>query len=205
MISVVWRASVVTALCSSVAFGQMPGNSGTVDSVKVHALDTVVVTPERSATGIRASTVAVTVLSENHLRRLPVRSVAASLAMAPGVAIVDVNSIGGNPRVIVRGFYGGGETDYLPALVDGVPIAALGSGAVNWDMLPRTGFGRAEVVRGGSSYLRGDAAVSGDAQPLDRSAGAEPLMADRRRLGRDSRCYSARGGRRGQSRRKLVL
>jgi outer membrane receptor protein involved in Fe transport len=95
--------------------------------------------------------------------------------MAPGVAVVDVNSIGGNPRVIVRGFYGGGETDYLPALVDGVPIAALGSGAVNWDMLPRTGIGRAEVVRGGSSYLRGDAAVSGtlnlltEAQARNRS------------------------------------
>ncbi len=161
MISLVWRASVVTALCSSVAFGQVPGKSGTVDSATVHTLDTVVVTPERSATGIRASTVAVTILSENHLRRLPVRSVAASLAMAPGVVVVDVNSIGGNPRVIARGFYGGGETDYLPALVDGVPIAALGSGAVNWDMLPRTGFARAEVVRGGSSYMRGDAAVSG--------------------------------------------
>jgi outer membrane receptor protein involved in Fe transport len=174
MTSVVCRASVVTALCSSVAFGQIPGKNGTVDSVKVHSLDTVVVTPERSATSVRASTVAVTVLSENQLRQLPVRSVAASLALAPGVVVVDANSVGGNPRIIARGFYGGGETDYLPALVDGVPIAALGSGAVNWDLLPRAGFGRAEVVRGGSSYMRGDGAVSGtlnlltDAQPPNR-------------------------------------
>ncbi|HZD86019.1 MAG TPA: TonB-dependent receptor [Gemmatimonadaceae bacterium] len=175
MTTVVWRACVVTTLCSSVAFGQLPGKSGTVDSAKVHSLDTVVVTPERSATSIRASTVAVTVLSENQLRQLPVRSVAASLALAPGVVVLDANSVGGNPRIIARGFYGGGETDYLPALVDGVPIAALGSGAVNWDLLPRTGFGRAEVVRGGSSYMRGDGAVSGtlnlltDAQPPNRS------------------------------------
>ena len=161
MLSVVRRAAGVTALCSSAAFGQLPGKSGSIDSVRVHALDTVVVTPERSATSIRASTVAVTVLSENQLRLLPVRSVAAFLAVAPGVVVVDANSLGGNPRIIVRGFYGGGETDYMPALVDGVPIAALGSGAVNWDMLPRTGFGRVEVVRGGSSYMRGDGAVSG--------------------------------------------
>src|SRR5467141_3233861 len=124
MTTVVWRACVVTTLCSSVAFGQLPGKSGTVDTVKVHSLDTVVVTPERSATSIRASTVAVTVLSENQLRQLPVRSVAASLALAPGVVVLDANSVGGNPRIIARGFYGGGETDYLPALVDGVPIAA---------------------------------------------------------------------------------
>ncbi len=175
MTSVVWWVSVFTALCSSLAFGQIPGKSGRVDSVKVHSLDTVVVTPERSATSIRASTVAVTVLSENQLRQLPVRSVAASLALAPGVVVVDANSVGGNPRIIARGFYGGGETDYLPALVDGVPIAALGSGAVNWDMLPRAGSGRAEVVRGGSSYMRGDGAVSGtlnlltDAQAPNRS------------------------------------
>ncbi len=171
MISLVWRASIVTALCSSVSFGQIPGKRETVDSAKVHALDTVVVTPERSATSIRASTVAVTVLSENHLRQLPVRSVAASLVAAPGVVVMDVNSIGGNPRIIVRGFYGGGETDYLPALVDGVPIVAMGSGLVNWDMLPRTGFGRAEVVRGGSSYLRGDGAVSGT---LNLLTGGQP-------------------------------
>jgi outer membrane receptor protein involved in Fe transport len=161
MISLIWRAAVVTALSSSVAFGQLTGQGGTIDSARVHALDTVVVTPERSATSIRASTVAVTVVTEDQLRRFPIRSVAASLAIAPGVAVVDANSVGGNPRVIVRGFYGGGETDYLPALLDGVPIAALGSGAVNWDMLSRTGFGRAEVVRGASSYLRGDGAVSG--------------------------------------------
>jgi len=167
MTTVVWRACVVTALCSSASLGQLPGKSGTVDSVKVHSLDTVVVTPERSATSIRASTVAVTVLSENQLRQLPVRSVAASLALAPGVVVLDANSVGGNPRIIARGFYGGGETDYLPALVDGVPIAALGSGAVNWDLLPRAGFGRAEVVRGGSSYMRGDGAVSGTTALVD--------------------------------------
>src|SRR6266436_5518458 len=132
MTTVVWRACVAATLCSSVAFGQLPGKGGAVDSVKVHSLDTVVVTPERSATSIRASTVAVTVLSENQLRQLPLRSVAASLSLAPGVVVLDANSVGGSPRIIARGFYGGGETDYVPALVDGVPIAALGSGDYPW-------------------------------------------------------------------------
>lgn len=161
MISVGWQASVVVALFPAVAFGQKPRTATAGDSVRVPTLDTVVVTPERSARATSESTIAVSVISGDQLRRLPLRSVAASLAIAPGVVLVDVNSLGGNPRVIPRGFYGGGETDYVSALVDGVPIAALGSGAVNWDMLSRAGVGRLEVVRGGSSYIRGDAAVSG--------------------------------------------
>lgn len=92
---------------------------------------------------------------------LPLRSVGSALAVAPGIAVIDVSSLGGNPRVIVRGFYGGGETDYLSAQIDGVPIAALGSGAVNWEMLPTGAMDRVELVRGASSHLHGDAAVGG--------------------------------------------
>ncbi|HEY1951976.1 MAG TPA: TonB-dependent receptor [Gemmatimonadaceae bacterium] len=131
------------------------------DTVRISQLDTVVVTPERSVTVVRTSTVAVSVLPGALLHGLPVRSVPASLVTAPGVAVIDANSAGGSPRVIVRGFYGGGETDYLPALIDGVPIAALASGAVNWDQLSRSGIGRLELVRGGSSYIHGDAAPGG--------------------------------------------
>ncbi|HEV7838405.1 MAG TPA: TonB-dependent receptor, partial [Gemmatimonadaceae bacterium] len=166
---VCWRTSLVAALWSTAAFSQNPGSRAPVDSQTITTLDTVVVTPERSARSVRTSTIAVSVISGEHLRRLPLRSVAASLAMTPGVAVVDVNSVGGSPRIIARGFYGGGETDYMPALIDGVPIAALGSGAVNWDMLSRTEVGRLEVVRGGSSYIRGDAAVAGALNLLTES------------------------------------
>ena len=131
------------------------------DSARVPQLDTVVVTPQRSGTSIRTSSVAVSVIPSSLFRMLPLRSVGSALAVAPGIAVVDVSTLGGNPRVIVRGFYGGGETDYLAAQIDGVPIAALGSGAVNWEMLPTGAMDRVELVRGASSHLHGDAAVGG--------------------------------------------
>lgn len=146
---------------SSAAVGQGEKPSTTRDSARVTELDTVVVTPERSGTPLRESTVAVSPIPRSWIRALPLRSTAAALAITPGVAVIDVNSVGGNPRVMVRGFYGGGETDYLPAEIDAVPIAALGTGAVDWDMLPASSFGRIEVMRGASSYLHGDAAVGG--------------------------------------------
>jgi iron complex outermembrane receptor protein len=162
MTRIIARAcAAAAALCASTAVAQTPVPVPHGDSARIHALDTVVVTPDRSATRIRTSTVAASVIPGDQLRRLPVRSIAGSLVMVPGVFVMDVNSVGGNPRIIARGFYGGGDTDYLSALVDGVPIAALGSGAVDWDLLARAGVDRVEVVRGGSSYSRGDAAIAG--------------------------------------------
>ncbi|MEP6551057.1 MAG: TonB-dependent receptor plug domain-containing protein, partial [Gemmatimonadales bacterium] len=139
-----------TVLCCSLAGG---------DTAAIPHLDTVVVTPDRSATSIRASTVAVNALPGSLIRALPFRSVGDALAIVPGIAIIDASSLGGNPRIIARGFYGGGETDYVSAQIDGVPVAALGSGAVDWSMLPLEGLSRLELVRGATSYLHGDAAV----------------------------------------------
>jgi outer membrane receptor protein involved in Fe transport len=144
--------------CAAIAQGNRPS---TRDSASITQLDTVVVTPERSGIPVREASVSVSAIPRSWIRALPLRSTASALAITPGVAVIDVNSLGGSPRVIVRGFYGGGETDYLPAEIDGVPIAALGTGAVDWDMLPASSFSRVEVLRGASSYLHGDAAVGG--------------------------------------------
>lgn len=100
------------------------------------------------------------------IRALPFRSLGAALSIVPGIAVVDVSSVGGNPRVIARGFYGGGETDYVAAQIDGVPIAALGSGAVDWTMLSPWAVNRLELVRGATSYVHGDAAVGGTLNEL---------------------------------------
>ncbi|HZE08719.1 MAG TPA: TonB-dependent receptor plug domain-containing protein, partial [Gemmatimonadaceae bacterium] len=97
---------------------------------------------------------------------MPFRSVGDALSVVPGIAVIDASSLGGDPRIIARGFYGGGDTDYVPAEIDGVPIAALGSGAVDWTMLPPDAFSRLEVVRGATSYLHGDAALGGTLNEL---------------------------------------
>lgn len=151
--------------CCSIAVAQ-PTRRTPTDSASVHQLDTVVVTPDRSASTIRTSTVAVSALPGSWIRALPFRSVGDALALVPGIAVIDAKSLGGNPRIIARGFYGGGETDYVSAQIDGVPIAALGSGVVDWTMLPPGAFSRVELVRGATSYMHGDAAVGGTLNAL---------------------------------------
>ncbi len=157
--------TLLLGFCSSLAAAQA-GKRAPGDSASIPQLDTVVVTPARSTTSIRTSSVAVTAIPNSWIRMLPFRSVGTALAIVPGIAVVDVSSLGGNPRIIARGFYGGGETDYVSAQIDGVPIAALGSGAVDWSMLPPRAFSRLELVRGATSYMHGDAAVGGTLNAL---------------------------------------
>ncbi|MEP7001621.1 MAG: TonB-dependent receptor [bacterium] len=131
------------------------------DTARTHRLDPVVVTAARVDTRLTTSAAAVTHLSSDAVRRLPVQTVADALQYVPGMLVLQGDGLGLAPRLVVRGFYGGGETDYATVLIDGVPATELATGQVNWDLLPLQAIESIEVVRGGASPLYGDAAVGG--------------------------------------------
>jgi outer membrane cobalamin receptor len=131
------------------------------DTGRTRTLDTVVVTAERASATPATSAAAVTRLSAEALRRLPTQTVSAALELVPGVAVLHADALGDAPRLAIRGFYGGGETEYVTVLLDGVPLTGLATGQVNWDLVPLTALEAIEVVRGGASALYGDAAVGG--------------------------------------------
>src|SRR5215475_4861889 len=124
-------------------------------------LDPVVVTAARVDAALTTSAAAVTRLSGESLRRLPVRTIADALQFVPGMVVLQGDGLGMAPRLVVRGFYGGGETDYATVLIDGVPATELATGQVNWDLVPLQAIESIEIVRGGASPLYGDAAVGG--------------------------------------------
>ncbi|HEY7395083.1 MAG TPA: TonB-dependent receptor [Gemmatimonadaceae bacterium] len=124
-------------------------------------LDPVVVTAARVDAALTTSAAAVTRLSGESLRRLPVRTIADALQYVPGMVVLQGDGLGMAPRLVVRGFYGGGETDYATVLIDGVPATELATGQVNWDLVPLQAIESIEIVRGGASPLYGDAAVGG--------------------------------------------
>jgi outer membrane receptor protein involved in Fe transport len=131
------------------------------DSLAPHRLRALVVTAERVSAPVRTGVSAVTRLSRSDLRTRPVRTLAEAIQQAPGVAFVDFAGTFTDPQAIVRGFYGGGEADYMLLLVDGRPLNALETGRINWDLLPVSAIESVEVVRGPSSAAWGDAALGG--------------------------------------------
>ncbi|HEX2078050.1 MAG TPA: Plug domain-containing protein, partial [Longimicrobium sp.] len=137
-----------------------PGQEPT-DSTRVYGLEPVVVTVERAPAPLATSSATVSVMGGGELRRLPVRGVGEALRRVPGFAVIDPDGAGGQARPAVRGFYGGGEAEYVALLVDGVPVNAPHTGLADWDLVPLAAIRSVEVLRGGASSLYGDAAVGG--------------------------------------------
>ena len=143
------------------------------DTTREHRLEAVVVTAERQGVDLASSASAVTRLSAGELRRLPVSTVAGALALVPGMVVLHSDALGDAPRLAIRGFYGGGETEYVTVLLDGVPLTGLATGQVNWDLVPLVALDAIEIVRGGASAAYGDAAVGGVVNLITRRAPGE--------------------------------
>ncbi len=133
----------------------------TVRRDTVYTMETIVVTADRMENRIANTTSSVSVLSSAEISRLPVTKFSDVFRLLPGFFVVDRDGLGRDPIVSARGFYGGGEAEYITVLVDGRPVNDLETGLVNWNVVPLAGAEAVEVVRGASSSLYGDASLGG--------------------------------------------
>ena len=78
----------------------------------------------------------------------------------------------GAPMVTARGFFGGGENEYVKLLVDGIPAGDVDSGLIDWRHIRVADIERIEVLRGPGSSLYGDSAIGGVISVFTRSASA---------------------------------
>ncbi len=127
----------------------------------VYEFDTILVTAERTENPLSASTGAVSMLNPADIQRYPIVNISDALALIPGIVFSNRDGLGQDPIATVRGFYGGGEAEYLQVMVDGQPLNNIETGLVNWNSVPISSIESIEVVRGGVSSLYGDAALGG--------------------------------------------
>jgi outer membrane receptor protein involved in Fe transport len=144
------------------------------DSTSAARLDPVVVTAERARTTLSRTPAAISRLAGEALRRHPEPNVAAALRFVPGFVVIDFDGLGQDPQLMTRGFYGGGEAEYVVVLVDGRPVNQVHTGRVAWDALPRPeAIVAIEVLHGAASPVWGDAAIGGVINIMTRPAGAQ--------------------------------
>lgn len=134
---------------------------------------TVVVTVERDAIPREEAAAAVTLLDRQQLDHLPVRSLAELLAYVPGVTMMFESGTSGVPMITSRGFFGGGEVEYVKLLVDGLPVADPESGNADWRRFRTANLERVEVLHGPGSALYGDTALGGVVQLYTRETAGE--------------------------------
>ena len=134
----------------------------------------VVVTAERGASARAETPAAVSVMSGDEARLLPVVDLAGVLDHMPGFQVLFSEGYGQAPMVLARGFFGAGEAEYVQLLVDGVPAADAETGLADWRRLRAADVARVEAVRGPASPLYGDTALGGVVQVFTRHGpGAE--------------------------------
>ena len=131
------------------------------DSTHRVTFDEVVITANRYENKILNAGASVDVIQQNQIQELPVLKISNTLNFLPGVYTSSSDGMGLNPQLTIRGFYGGGEAEYLSVLVDGIPINDLQNGLASWNLVPLGQVNKLELLRGGSSPLYGDAAMGG--------------------------------------------
>ena len=164
-------ALVLLAIAAPAVVAQSPAPPDTAG----HPLPAVVVTADRIPGILGTRTGMVNRLSADALSRQPLQRLTDGLRSVPGLIVLNGGSMGDQPRLLMRGFYGGGETDYAAVLMDGVPLTTLATGLANWDVVPLAAVRAIEVVRGSSSSLYGDAAVGGVINIITSASAASPV------------------------------
>ncbi|MCZ7603914.1 MAG: TonB-dependent receptor [Melioribacteraceae bacterium] len=131
------------------------------DTVHNYSYNEIVVTGNRYETFLLQSTSSINKLSAVQLANYPVRDLVSTLQFTPGFFSVSLDGLGKHPVVTTRGFYGGGEAEYINLLVDGIETNYSQSGLANWQIIPTEVLNNIEILRGGSSSLYGDASIGG--------------------------------------------
>jgi len=132
----------------------------------------IVVTPERGAAERDSVAASVTVITREQLDKLPAQSLAEVVNAVPGITMDFDSEAAGAPMVTSRGFFGGGENEYVKLLVDGVPAGDVESGLIDWRHIRTADIERIEVLRGPGSSLYGDSAMGGVISVFTRGAAA---------------------------------
>jgi vitamin B12 transporter len=136
----------------------------------------IVVTPERGAAARDQVAASVTVLTREQIEQLPAESLAEIVNTIPGMMMYFDAPGAGAPMITSRGFFGGGEVEYVKLLVDGIPAGDVESGLIDWRRIRVADIERIEVLRGPGSSLYGDASMGGVIQVFTRrstNGGAE--------------------------------
>ena len=131
----------------------------------------IVVTPERGEAPRALVSASTVVMDASSLVELPIVHPSEVLSFLPGLSVVRSQFHVTRPVVSARGFFGGGEAEYVLLLVDGLPVADVESGLIDWSSIPVSSIRRIEVARGPGASVYGDSAVGGVIQILtDRYA-----------------------------------
>jgi len=128
------------------------------------------VTAERGPEPLDDIAASVSILTREQIERLPAQDLSELIEFLPGFHTYFRESFGGPPPIMTsRGFFGGGEAEYVQLRIDGVPVQDVETGVVDWRRIRAADIERIEALRGPASSLYGDTALGGVIQVFTKS------------------------------------
>jgi outer membrane cobalamin receptor len=155
--------TAILLVVPAMAYGQAPDSQ----DAPARFNSEIVVTPERGETPLDRVPAATFVLDRPTMITLPTVFLGETISFMPGFHAARSEFHAARPAVVsARGFFGGGEAEYLLLLIDGVPAGDAESGLIDWSLVPDSAVRRIEAFRGPGASLYGDSAVGGVIQVL---------------------------------------
>jgi vitamin B12 transporter len=130
----------------------------------IEASDPLIVTANRSVTPASDSLSAISVIDRDTIERSQAPDLLELLRMEAGVDINRAGGPGGQTSVFLRG----ANSNHTLVLIDGVRVAAAGTGAFTWETLDPALIERIEIVRGPRAARWGSDAIGGVIQIFTR-------------------------------------
>lgn len=124
----------------------------------------VVVSATRVVQTVDATLADVSVISREDIEASATRDLSDLLRLQAGIDIARTGGPGGQTSIFLRGT----NNNHVLVLIDGVRVAALGTGAFTWETLPLATIERIEIVRGPRASYWGSDAIGGVIQIFTR-------------------------------------
>jgi TonB-dependent siderophore receptor len=127
---------------------------------KAIELEPIIITASRIGRKLSEVSSSVSIITENQIKDSDAKSVPDLVKDIDGMYMYDASGVGTAGRINMRGFWGGMSTHQL-VLIDGIPQNKGKDKLVDWDLIPLDNIERIEIVKGPTSALYGDNAMSG--------------------------------------------
>jgi outer membrane receptor protein involved in Fe transport len=161
-----WAALASCSFAAAVAAAGEPTVPGPDSSPAFH--EELVVIAERGPQRRDETAAAVSVMTRSDIEALPADSLGEILKFVPGFHVLFAETAERAPVLSARGFFGGGEAEYVQLFVDGIPVGDLESGLADWGAIRAANVERVETLRGPASAQYGDTALAGAVQVFTR-------------------------------------
>ncbi len=88
-------------------------------------------------------------------------SISSVAGTVSGIRAYPLGNLWGRSVVDIRGFYGGGQAQYLYVTLNGIPLNNISSGLVDWTSIDGSSINRMEIIKGPVSTQYGDFGFGG--------------------------------------------